>query len=98
MGSFGAVDYLIFIGTLAVSLFIGIYYAFFKKQTTNDELLVGGRSLGIFPIALSLLATYMSAILVLGENFWKYALSLFIKQKRICVCQDSQENCTQTDH
>jgi len=67
MGSIGAVDYVIFIGTLAVSVLIGIYYAFIKKQRTNDELFVGGRNIGIFPIALSLLATYLSAILVLGE-------------------------------
>jgi hypothetical protein len=38
-------------------MLIGVYYAFIKKQTTNEELLVGGRQMAIFPSALSLLAT-----------------------------------------
>jgi len=57
MSSFGIVDYLIFVGTLAVSMLIGVYYAFIKKQKTNEELLVGGRQMAILPSALSLLAT-----------------------------------------
>jgi len=66
--SFGVVDYIIFVGVVVMSILIGIYYAFVKKQQTNEDLLVGGRNMQVVPIALSLLATYMSAILVLGKN------------------------------
>ncbi|CAG7829113.1 unnamed protein product [Allacma fusca] len=65
-GTFSIMDWVVFAGTLVVSVLIGLYYAFIKKQRTNAELLVGGRNMAIFPSTMSLLATYMSAILVLG--------------------------------
>lgn len=40
-GTFSILDYVVFLGTLAVSMLIGVYYAFVKKQTTNADLLVG---------------------------------------------------------
>ena len=66
-GTFSIMDWVVFAGTLVISLLIGLYYAVIKKQRTNAELLVGGRNMAIFPTAMSLLATYMSAILVLGK-------------------------------
>ena len=56
-----------FPGTLLISVVIGLYYAFIKTQKTNMDLLVGGRKMAIVPSSLSLLASYMSAILILGE-------------------------------
>ncbi|OXA62795.1 Sodium-coupled monocarboxylate transporter 1 [Folsomia candida] len=79
-GSFTILDYIIFLGTLAVSMLIGVYYAFIKKQKTNVDLLVGGRSMPIIPTSLSLLATYMSAILVLGVSGEIYANGTLISE------------------
>ena len=43
--NFSIMDWVVFGGTLVVSLLIGLYYAFIKKQRTNAELLVGGRNM-----------------------------------------------------
>ncbi|XP_021951662.1 sodium-coupled monocarboxylate transporter 1 [Folsomia candida] len=64
--TFTIMDYVVLLSTLIISMAIGVYYAVFKKQETNADLLVGGRSMPLIPTALSLLATYMSPILVLG--------------------------------
>lgn len=71
---FGWIDYSVVGGTLLFSILIGVYYAIFAKQRTED-LLVGGRTMGIFPIAASMLVTYLSAITVLGWSFKKKELS-----------------------
>lgn len=54
-------------GTLVLSLFIGLYYGLIAKQQTNDDMLLGGKSMGIAPIAASMLVTYLSAVTVLGR-------------------------------
>lgn len=60
-------DYLVFAGMLCVSASIGIYYAFFgSKNATPDEFLMGSRNLRVAPVALSILASFMSAITLLG--------------------------------
>ncbi|CAN7951781.1 unnamed protein product, partial [Ixodes pacificus] len=60
-------DYLVFSGMLCVSASIGIYYAFFgSKNATPDEFLMGSRNLRVAPVALSILASFMSAITLLG--------------------------------
>lgn len=55
---FDALDYILFGIMLFLSSMIGIYFAFFakKKQTTTSEYLMGGRTMGIFPISMSLIA------------------------------------------
>lgn len=60
-------DYLIFVLTLVISAAIGIWYAWKdkRKQNTSDFLL-GGREMTLFPVTLSLMASFLSAILVLG--------------------------------
>ena len=63
----GAVDYVIFALVLGVSAGIGIYYAFCgTKQKSTKEFLMASRSMGVFPVTLSLLASFMSAITLLG--------------------------------
>ena len=51
-------DYVVFAVMLLLSALIGIYFAFFakKKQNTTTEYLMGGKTMGIFPIAMSLIA------------------------------------------
>lgn len=55
---FDIVDYVVFSGMLCVSVFIGIYFAFFakQKQNTTEEYLMGGKKMGVVPIATSLVA------------------------------------------
>ncbi|XP_065561213.1 LOW QUALITY PROTEIN: sodium-dependent multivitamin transporter-like [Artemia franciscana] len=67
---FGWQDYLVFGLMLGVSAVIGIYYAIPRKKNTQtsstDEFLMGGRNMGTFPVAMSLIASFMSAITLLG--------------------------------
>lgn len=52
-------DYLLFVMMLMVCVVIGIYFGFVKTKRRGSaeiEYLMGGRSMLIFPIALSLIA------------------------------------------
>lgn len=64
---FSTLDYVIFAATLLVSLSIGIYNAFKNrnKQSTKEILLAGG-NMGVLPVALSLFASFMSSIAIIG--------------------------------
>lgn len=61
-------DYVVFGGMLCVSASIGIFYAIkgVRSKATTDDFLMGGRSMSVFPVALSILASFMSAITLLG--------------------------------
>uniref|UniRef100_A0A8C5QTG0 Sodium-dependent multivitamin transporter n=1 Tax=Leptobrachium leishanense TaxID=445787 RepID=A0A8C5QTG0_9ANUR len=64
---FSVVDYVIFALLLVLSSAIGLYYALSGgKQRTMQEFLLANRSMGFFPVALSLLATFQSAVAILG--------------------------------
>ncbi|UYV61966.1 hypothetical protein LAZ67_1007211 [Cordylochernes scorpioides] len=58
----GAVDYGVVGATLVASAALGLWMARGQR-----DLLVGGRSLGTFPVAASLFASFMSAITILGS-------------------------------
>ncbi|KAG8578428.1 hypothetical protein GDO81_010487 [Engystomops pustulosus] len=67
IGSFTVWDYLVFAFMLLISAVIGIYYAFAGGgQKTSKDFLMGGRSMTAVPVALSLTASFMSAVTVLG--------------------------------
>ncbi|NWR76894.1 SC5A8 protein, partial [Centropus unirufus] len=67
MARFTAWDYVVFAAMLMVSAIIGIYYAFAGGgQKTSEDFLMGGRRMNAFPVALSLTASFMSAVTVLG--------------------------------
>lgn len=52
---FGWPEYCIFGVVVSLSMGIGIFYGFFnKKNETNEDFLVGGRSMSVFPVTLSL--------------------------------------------
>jgi hypothetical protein len=55
---FDIFDYIVFAAMLIVSSWIGIYFAFFAKikQNTTSQYLMGGKTMGIFPISMSLIA------------------------------------------
>ena len=65
-GKFGVTDYVIFCLMLLVSLGVGLYSSFKKDNSTTDEFLVGGRSMSIYPVALSLVGGAISAVSILG--------------------------------
>ena len=52
---FGWVDYFLFALTLFVSLLIGVYHAW-RGNNSTSEYLMGGKTMGVFPIAMSLAA------------------------------------------
>ncbi|KAA0720707.1 Sodium-coupled monocarboxylate transporter 1 [Triplophysa tibetana] len=65
--SFSAWDYVVFTLMLVISAGIGLYFAFTGRgQRSSADFLVGGRSMTAVPVALSLTASFMSAITVLG--------------------------------
>jgi Na+/proline symporter len=68
--TFSVLDYCLFAAVLLISAIVGLYYflkeKFGKKELTSDDLLMGGREMSVFPVAMSLVASYMSAITVLG--------------------------------
>ncbi|XP_061435058.1 sodium-coupled monocarboxylate transporter 1-like [Lethenteron reissneri] len=84
-GSFVVWDYLVFAAMLLISASIGVYYAVVARgQQSTEEFLTGGRQMGALPVALSLTASFMSAVTVLGTPaevycygamFWIFGLT-----------------------
>nr|XP_045604126.1 sodium-coupled monocarboxylate transporter 2-like [Procambarus clarkii] len=60
------IDYTVFGLMLGVSAFIGIFYGCFGKKQDTKDFLVAGKSMTTFPVAMSLIASFMSAITLLG--------------------------------
>ena len=59
------VNYFIFSLMLLVSAVIGIFY-WRRGQKNIDEFIMAGRGMGTLPMTLSLVASFMSAITLLG--------------------------------
>jgi solute carrier family 5 (sodium-dependent multivitamin transporter), member 6 len=94
-GNFSVTDYVVFGLILAASAGIGIVSAIInrKKQSTTDHLL-GGRKLKVFPVALSILASFTSAIAILGfssemykfgTQYWMIGISYFMTQPIVAI-------------
>ncbi|NWW80059.1 SC5A8 protein, partial [Climacteris rufus] len=67
MAQFAVWDYVVFAAMLLISAVIGIYYAFVGGgQKSSKDFLMAGRSMSALPVALSLTASFMSAVTVLG--------------------------------
>ena len=63
----GCLDYFVFGGLLLASALIGMYYACSGgKQKSEAEWLAGNQALAWFPTSLSLVASFISAITLLG--------------------------------
>ncbi|XP_042306264.1 sodium-dependent multivitamin transporter [Sceloporus undulatus] len=87
-GKFGVVDYAIFVLLLVFSAGIGLFHALSGgKQRTVQEFLLANRSMGFLPVALSLLATFQSAVAILGvpaeiyrfgTEYWFLGCSYFL--------------------
>jgi Na+/proline symporter len=71
----GIIDCIVFGGFLTISISVGIFYAIKTKRqrqregenynSTND-FLMGSRQMPMLPIMLSVVATFLSGILLLG--------------------------------
>lgn len=72
--SFSWIDYLVLSIMLLVSCLIGTFYGFFsKKQETSNDFLLGGSSIGTIPMAMSLAASFITAIELLGNPAEMYS-------------------------
>ena len=61
-------DCLLFAMSLVLSLGVGLYHGCMKKLHFNaDEFFLGGRQLGIVPVAISLFVSWLSALSLLSE-------------------------------
>lgn len=65
--AFHVVDYILFAGLLLCSAGIGLFYAIKDRRKSNTkEFLLAGGNMNPIPVSLSLLASFMSAITLLG--------------------------------
>nr|XP_049691920.1 sodium-coupled monocarboxylate transporter 1 [Helicoverpa armigera] len=67
MQRFSWVDYVVFVLMLAISAVVGVYWGFMKKQTTQADYLLGGRNMKVIPVSMSLVASFVSGITLLGS-------------------------------
>lgn len=87
-GHFTAVDFVVFSLTLLASMGIGIFYSRAGgAQQNNNEYLMAGRSMASIPVAISVLASFVSSIAILGTpaevytygvQYWLQSFTNFI--------------------
>ena len=65
----GYVDYIVLAVTLFISSAIGVYY---HRNDNSKDYLLAGRSANPLTVAFSLMASFMSAITLLGVTFENY--------------------------
>lgn len=63
---FGLADYVVFVSMLLVCALIGVYFGFCAGKVSEAEYLMGGRNMQTLPVALSLVASFISGITLLG--------------------------------
>ncbi|XP_055709051.1 sodium-coupled monocarboxylate transporter 1-like [Phlebotomus papatasi] len=83
------IDYVLFILVLLISFLIGLYYGMLSKvkQDTPEEYFLGNRNMGVFPVSISLLVTFISGASIIGltvdvyahgTHQWQYVFTCFI--------------------
>lgn len=63
---FHTYDYVVFGLCLGLSAVIGLFYAIRDRKKNENEYLLAGRNLSVLPVALSLMASFISAVTLLG--------------------------------
>ena len=72
----GLWDYIVFAASLISSAAIGLFYHFRdRKNRTNRAYLMGDNNMSIWPVSMSLMASFMSAITLLGVPAENYMFS-----------------------
>ena len=79
---FSIVDYVVFSVMLMISALIGVWYGCGPggKQKTTAEYLLGDRQMKNWPVAISLLVSYLSAITLLGvpSEIYTYGAQYYV--------------------
>lgn len=76
---FGAADYAVFISMLVSCSMVGLYFGYQDHKKRNKSIrknqgeetlsyLMGGRNMNVFPVGMSLVASLVSGITILGKN------------------------------
>uniref|UniRef100_A0A8C5HQ44 Sodium-coupled monocarboxylate transporter 1-like n=1 Tax=Gouania willdenowi TaxID=441366 RepID=A0A8C5HQ44_GOUWI len=67
VATFSVWDYVVFAGTIIGAAGIGLFQAIrTRKESSSEEFLLGGRQMSAVPVAMSLTASFMSGITVIG--------------------------------
>lgn len=73
VATFSVWDYVVFAGIILAAAGVGLFQAFRgRKETTSEEFLLGGRQMTAVPVAMSLTASFMSGITVIGTPAESY--------------------------
>ncbi|UYV76493.1 hypothetical protein LAZ67_14000713 [Cordylochernes scorpioides] len=86
--SFSLIDYIIFVAMVMVSGVIGVYYRFSGgRQTTSKEFLVANHSMGPVPVSFSLMASFMSAVTLLGvsQEMYRHGTMFILINISYCI-------------
>ena len=79
---FAVADYVVFSVMLLISALIGVWYGCGPggKQKTTAEYLLADRKMRIWPVAISLLVSYLSAITLLGvpSEIYTYGAQYYV--------------------
>lgn len=88
VATFSVWDYVVFAGLVLFAAAIGLFQAIRgRKEASSEEFLLGGRQMTAVPVALSLTASFMSGITVIGTPaeaylygtpFWLFVFSYAI--------------------
>ncbi|KAK5642194.1 hypothetical protein RI129_008361 [Pyrocoelia pectoralis] len=78
MARFEWYDYATFSIMVIVSVAIGIYFGFGKKQNNKEEYLLGGKSMSVIPVTVSLITSTVSGITLMAypADVYKYGSNL----------------------
>ncbi|XP_054287825.1 sodium-coupled monocarboxylate transporter 2-like [Macrosteles quadrilineatus] len=75
---FAPEEYAVVLLMLVLSLVIGVYFTFWSRQDNYTDYMLGGRSMGVFPVAMSQVASHISGIAIVGTPAETYSYgSLF---------------------
>ncbi|XP_070158852.1 sodium-coupled monocarboxylate transporter 1 isoform X3 [Polyergus mexicanus] len=85
-GYFHWIDWLVFALMLLVSTIAGLLHFRRAQKSNTQDYLLGGRSLGLFPVSASLVASFISGVTILGTpaeiynfgtQYWITIISIF---------------------
>ena len=84
---FGVADYIVFGGSLLIALGIGIFHGCQgQKQSSSLEYHLGNKNIRTLPIAISVLVTTQSSILMLGVPAETYMYGAIIGWTGVAFC------------
>uniref|UniRef100_A0A3Q2YHE5 Solute carrier family 5 member 8, like n=1 Tax=Hippocampus comes TaxID=109280 RepID=A0A3Q2YHE5_HIPCM len=88
VATFSVWDYVVFAGTIVGAAGVGLFQAFRgRKENSSAEFFLGGRQMSAVPVAMSLTASFMSGVTVIGTpaeaylygtSFWLFGIGYVI--------------------